>query len=565
MIASPRKRIITILASAVIPVALIAGVLAARARFSPDQVKHFLSRAETCSLWLNLLLLGISLWLLRDLIMGALRKISPGDLKKLGIILLLALAVRVCFAPETHRLYYDEDIYLSIAQNMVHSGRAVATDFGTFRWDDYECRQWFLNKQPSALPAIISVVFFITGAEERWASWLIVLLSTMTPLLIYFLTGLLFNDRAALWAALAAALVPLSIIWSKVPSAETATVFFMLLTMLLTALYCRRGGSALLGAMLFSLSFTVQFRPEGVLFIPVICILLAGAHRMMLQDLEEKKSLLLWFLFCMFMAAHLLHLLHFINEPWGATGGGKFGLQYCAKNLKDNLGFFVVNREFPLILSLCACLGLFFGTRGDRRERFVLFAWITAFFLPYIFFYAGSYRYGVDVRFALHILPPVIILAGLGLAMCAERLRSYFREPRMGQYLAFLLLFTFYLSIPFIRTVHEESWQARWDHDFIIREANKLPRDAIVFFHSPYIVIQNCKRGAAQTYLGFDPGIVDLIFQCSDHVYFYLDYWGYDPELVSHFQYFFKHFEMTPVVRERMYDREYIIYQIRRK
>jgi len=564
-ISTRKKSTLSFLAAFLAACVFLAIACMAQKRFSYDQVKNFLAFSEAWVLWLNIFLIALSLWRLRERILEAYRRITRDHLKKLGLIIFMALAVRLFIAPDTHRLYFDEDIYLSIAQNMVCTQRTIATDFGTYRWDDYECRAWFLNKQPNALPALLSLVFFVFGANEASASLFILVLSTLTPLLIYFLTRVLFDGRSALWAALAAALLPLAVIWARVPSTETAAAFFMLLTMILVALYRREGGMRLLAAMLFTISFTVQFRPEGVLFIIAAAVLLADTRRRLLRDCGESGFAVIWFFFCLIQAFHALHMLHFIHEPWGVKEGGKFGLQYAAKNLKDNLLFFLVNREIPLLYSIAAFLGLFFGTRKTRLERLTLFAWVTAFFLPYVFFYAGSYRYGVDVRFALHIMPPVMIFTGLGLRSAADMLTARFQDPMVSRYVATAVLLTFITFMPFIRTVHEESWQARWDHDFIVSEVKKLPRDAIVFYHSPYIIILNCQRGAAQTFLGFDEALVDLVFQCSDHVYYAFDYWTYDPELMNHFQYYAKHFEMTPVVREKMYDREYVIFRITRK
>ncbi len=40
--------------------------------------------------------------------------------------------------------------------------------------------------------------------------------------------------------------------------------------------------------------------------------------------------------------------------------------------------------------------------------------WFVLFWGIFLFFYAGSYRYGADVRFALLSFMPLAVLAGIG-------------------------------------------------------------------------------------------------------------------------------------------------------
>jgi hypothetical protein len=48
---------------------------------------------------------------------------------------------------------------------------------------------------------------------------------------------------------------------------------------------------------------------------------------------------------------------------------------------------------------------------GALRERLTLFGYFLAFWLVFLFFYAGSYNYGADVRYSLMTFVPIAILA----------------------------------------------------------------------------------------------------------------------------------------------------------
>jgi hypothetical protein len=546
-----------------LPCIMALGAWKIKSGLSPFQLKEFLGQSEPPLLWLNLFLLALGLWLSREALIRAAGNPGRPVLIKLGLIILLALVLRTLVAPHTHHLYYDEDIYMNIAHNMVADGKAVATDYGTYRWDDYFCRESFMNKQPNAHPALVSVIFMILGVNERWAFFLNIILSSLTPLLLFFLARLLYDDRIALWAAFFFTLIPVAIVWSASTSTEPPMVFFITLTFLLLACFSRDHDFRVLFAAAMSLTYAVQFRPEGVILLPLAFLFLLIFDRQAFEHLQELRFTLIWMLVCFLMAQHALHLTAFIHDDWGALGRDKFSTAYLAKNVKDNLSFFIQNREFPVVFTLFAITGLT-AFRAKWREKLFVLIWCGFASLPFLFFYAGSFKYGVDVRFSLFVLPPVCILCSLGMDFTRRVLSHFLSTPHVGAHLALFVAIVFLPHLPFIRTVHEEAWSARFDHDFIVREAKKLPFDAVVFCHCPYIVV-TAGRGALHTHYGSDNYRVDEVFGLTNNVYFYRDYWCYAPLNKCDFDYFSEHFEMTPVATERLYDREYTLYRIKKK
>jgi hypothetical protein len=546
-----------------LPCIMALGAIKIKAGLSLFQMKDFLAHSEPPLLMLNLLLLILGLWLSRGAIMRAAGNLERTVLMKLCLIILLALALRTFVAPHTHRLYFDEDIYMSVAHNMVEDGKAVVTDFGTFRWDDYYCHESFMNKQPNAYPALVSVIFTIFGVNERWAILLNIILSSLTCLLLFLLARLFYDERIGLWAAFFFALFPVHVVWSASTSTEPPMVFFIVLAFFLLACFCRERDFNTLFAAAMTLSYAVQFRSEGVILLLPALLFLLLFDRHFLEHVKEFRFTLIWMLLCFFMAHHALFLGAFIHDDWGAMGKNKFGPEYLVKNACDNLSFFVQNREFPLVFSLFALAGFMGEMRKWREKSFIIF-WVVILSLPFLFFYAGSFKYGVDVRFSLFILPPVGILCALGMSMARKSLSRLFLTEHLGSYLALFIAIVFLPHIPFIRTVHEEAWSARFDHDFIVREAQKLPLDAIVFSHCPYVIV-TAGRGALHDHFGSNSERVEEVFSLTENVYFYRDYWCYDPLNGDDFGYFSRSFIMVPVATEKLYDREYTLYRIRRK
>ena len=110
----------------------------------------------------------------------------------------------------------------------------------------------------------------------------------------------------------------------------------------------------------------------------------------------------------------LPHFLHFIavgGQSWGAEGA-KFSVDYFWNNLAVNGPYYLNNGGFPVLLSALALIGLVFS-RTDLKFRLLMAVWFFLFW-GLLFFYAGSYHYGADVRFALVTFMPLSVLAGLG-------------------------------------------------------------------------------------------------------------------------------------------------------
>lgn len=560
------KSMLNLVLIILIPVLLLIYVRWIRATIPDDHLKNILKSTETLALWLNLFLAAIGLWAGRERILAHIKSISLSSRRKIIIIFLVALLLRAFFAPYTHRLYFDEDLYLNIAQHMVYDGRAVGANFGVFLWDNYVSYDDFLNKQPNAYPALVSIFFMIFGVHEIVATILSIFLSSLTVIVLFLFVTLLYGEAIALWASLFLSLVPVAVVYATTTSTETPLAFFIILTMYLFALFAKDPSSdfRVACAAFFTLAFAAQFRPEAVILFALVFLFLVLFDRRLFDDLRDMRMVLIWLPFGILIAHHCLHVLGFMHENWGAVNQDKFGVAYVSGNLKDNLRFFVKNREFPLAFTLCAIIGLFSYIR-KWKEKLLIASWFVIFFIPYLFFYAGSYNYGVDVRFSLMMLCPVSILCALGMGKVREALERLIPGSRPAPYLAALLILLFIPHMPYIRDVHEESWDARLDHDFIISEARNLPRDAVIFTCSPYVIVLGPKRSALQSYFAEDDKMVDKVFSMTDHVYYYREYWSYAPVTRHNYEYFRQKFAMEPLSSVEFFQRDYTLYRIWKK
>jgi hypothetical protein len=251
---------------------------------------------------------------------------------------------------------------------------------------------------------------------------------------------------------------------------------------------------------------------------------------------------------------HIWHFFAMSGQSWGASGA-KFSTVFFPNNLTVNGFYFLNNKEFPILFTLLALVGLaawkgrpgWGGEKIGPRGVSLILLWFLLFWGIFLFFYAGSYKYGADVRFALVCFMPLAVLAGLGgdalrewvaggeYAPKGEReaaagggrpgLRTVYRRP-FAALLILLLLFCWLKFVPLVRLVGQEAWGARYDHKYSHEFIKKIPNRSIVVTHIPTMFLL-WGQNAIQSYAGINnPDLIrDLMNRYNGHVYFHQSYW----------------------------------------
>jgi hypothetical protein len=251
---------------------------------------------------------------------------------------------------------------------------------------------------------------------------------------------------------------------------------------------------------------------------------------------------------------HIWHFFAMSDQSWGASGA-KFSTSFFPNNLTVNGFYFLNNKGFPVLFTLLALAGLaaWKGRPGRGGEEIgpgsvsLILLWFLLFWGIFLFFYAGSYKYGADVRFALVCFMPLAVLAGLGgdalrkwvaggedapkgegeAAAGGGRpgLRTVYRRP-FAALLILLLLFCWLKFVPLVRLVGQEAWGARYDHKYSHEFIRKIPNRSIVVTHIPTMFLL-WGQNAIQSYAGINnPDLIrDLMTRYNGHVYFHKNYW----------------------------------------
>lgn len=436
---------------------------------------------------------------------------------------LIGLLVVGVLPPRTHRIYYDEDIYQNVAQNILWHGRAEMCNEGVIAHGVFECRDSEYNKEPNAFPFLLSLLFRLTGVREAASHFLNHVLFAVGVLASYWVGLLLFDDRrVAMGAGILFLLTPMNLLWGATVAAEPGAAAAAGVAMVAWLLFLRET-RLVTGAMAAgATALAVQWRPESILLIALV-----GVVTIVLEPnrLRRRELYIVALLLFVLLLPHLAHLWVVRGEGWGVSEGGKFSWTYVADNLKTNAAFYFEGNEHPICFTLLAVLGLVVG--GRWKEKSSLLFWFLLFFGVFIPFHAGSYRYGADVRFSLLSFMPLAILGGWGLGWLAEKIEC--RNPASRWLAAVPLLAVIYCFsgyLPLVRSIGAEAWAARADHDIAKDLLEQVPSDSMVLTHNPGM-LQVMGQSATQTSIATtNPTKVDHYFrQFAGGVYFHYNFW----------------------------------------
>ena len=502
--------------------------------FSRGEITNVLKKWIPWGLRVNFFLLIISIAICyRDL-----WNLARQFLNRKGVLLVLlfvlAFSMTSFVVPRTHRIYYDEDIYANVGQNIALTNQTGYCNYGTFEYGEYFPHWISYNKEPSGWPFLISLMFQMFGTNELYAFLLNNLFFAIGALVAFFITWHLTESYFTSYlAGLAFSLIPHNLIWSNTAAAEPSAALFAGLTVLPLIVFLKtRQGRYLFFASLM-IPFACQMRPESLFVVPLaLAVLLVISP----GTFADRKLWTFTLLTTLFLLPHVLHFYAVSGHSWGAQGS-KFSLEFLGNNLSTNGMYYLNNRHFPILLTILAALGLF-CSRNLIKWRLLLLCWFLLFWGIFIFFYAGSYQYGADVRFAVVSFMPLSILAGMGGGWIRDRLvagcwildagnsEKTSRRALASALVVLLMVFAVLKFIPLVSRVGQEAWGSRYDHKYAKEFIGKIPKRSMILTQNPTMLLL-WNQNAIQTYAGIDNAdlIKDLMKKYQGHVYFHYNYW----------------------------------------
>jgi len=476
-----------------------------------------------------------------------------------SLVLVFSFLLVFFVAPRTHRIYYDENIYLHIGQSIAYTNKAQMVNFGEIKYGELIVNQGEYNKQPNAYPVLLSVFYRIFGLSENLSFLVNNIFYILSTFVIFSIGFLLFKSfKIGIYAGLIYSVLPQNILWHNTTSVEPTNTFFISFTILIFIIYLQTKSFPILLLTGLSACFASQFRMESILIFPLIFLIL------LIKDtryLKEPKLYYIIPLVLILMLPHAIHIYCYHSHPWGASQA-KYSLSYIDNNLKTNGLFFFKNKDHPLILTIFFIFGLI--STSLFRERMEILIWFLFFWGVFLFFYAGSYYYGADIRFVLMAYPAFSILAGAGLSSLDDILGNIVRRKDV---IALTFIFIAFISfLPKARTVGQEAWAARADHKYAKIMAKYLPEDSIVFTHNPNMFLFWGKSSAQASILaGYDHvGLKNLKGRFPGGIYFHFNFWCNvsDPLQRSFCNNILKKFSHKEILRFKEREYSYVLYKI---
>jgi hypothetical protein len=378
---------------------------------------------------------------------------------------------------------------------------------------------------------------------------------------LYLLVFFLFSDRvAAFFAALLLALTPEQLLWSATAAAEPSASLACIAALLAAACFVRSRSTVSLAGTAVAAAYAVQFRPESFLIVPVVALLLWQRAR------DEFTRPRLWWAGLLLLALTAIHVAHMVavrNEGWGTTQD-RMSLAYAAANLRVNGWFYLTDARFPMTCTLLAIQGLS-GRRAEPGRLAMTFHFLLFFGIA-LLFYAGSYDYGADIRYSLATYPPMMILAGLGMARLVrgiERLAP--RLPASAALTAVVVFQFLWWYSPVVRSTADGAWAARADVQFARSLVPGLRGNSYVLTHNPGMFqVWGVNAGQMSLAVTNPAYLDDLAARFTDGVYLHWNFWCNVQDRVQR-EFCAKVLDLRPgePVREyRERDQHYILYRL---
>jgi len=349
---------------------------------------------------------------------------------------------------------------------------------------------------------------------------------------------------------------------------EPSAALFAGLTILCMLLFIKTRSRATLFLCAAVAAFAIQFRPESVMILMVAGLLLLLYGR---DELQRGRFYLVAAIFFVIIIPHIVHLYAVKDLGWGGSGP-KLSFEHFKSNINVNTLFYIRNMRFPAIFTIFFLLGLVLNNRGAFEQmlkpKLVVMIWFLLFWGIFIFFYAGSYNYGADVRFSLLSYMPFSLLAGKGACVITTLLRKRFSRLSSIYAVTAVVLLSFLSFMPRLRAITQEAWAARADHRYAQEMAELLPPDSVVLTHNPNMFLLWGKNAAQASLATEQKSYFTRFFgRYKGGIFFHYNFWCNvnDPLQNSFCTNILDWYECTEVKTFQEKEYRFVLYRVERK
>jgi len=405
-------------------------------------------------------------------------KLSRKTWLLLLLIFLIGAIIRVFVFPHFHLMYIDEPWYMEMAKNMNQGNGPVVCEY--IGYDN--C---YMPFKPPCWPFLLSITQLIFGLGSVPALYMATVIGSLSIILVFFLSYLVFNEKTALWASFFLALTPIHIIWSNSAETNSISVFFVLASLILFLISVK--SKRILASLFPLLMFTMLVRFENMILIGIFILLFPYKK---IQKFIDNN---VWLLFILLLAPIVI-MESIVHEYLRYS---TFTLAHYYLPLLDFLQAASFNYMFLILSTLCIY--------SKKKIRTVLISFIS-FFIIYLPIFSEDRMVLVPSVF-------LMILAAQGI----ESLLTEFKfknHIRVAFALVFLVFFTFSL-------VSERTQLNKYKNNMLETEAAAqiAQIDGYIIIESPTII--NSISDAKTISTAYSLAHPEVIQELTDVYYFY--------------------------------------------
>ena len=400
-------------------------------------------------------------------------------------VLSLSFILRLCFIK--HEVFFDEPIYLNVAQNMFYHHQPGGTLQGTKLLADIIVPY----NRPGGHSFLIQLLYLIFGESDNSALLLNPFLGTISVGVFFlFVYGVLNSVVVAFIGGMLLCFFPIHMVYCGSVSSEVPSLFFSLTAFLSLVLYARTRKTGLLYLALSSAICGVYVRPENLLLFPfLILVLLYFVKEGMLPRTKIGDL-------CFFLIVLLLPLLVTLPsmriEEFAANNGQFWSFRIFCQHLAINGKYLVDGYYLPQIYILLSILGGYFLLRCYGMLFAVALLYFLASFISYSGHYAGIFAY--SNRYFFFGIIPVCLFASAGFnfisVLCGRKWG--------GVISGFLLLILIAASFTSTQRLYGRLFKHTDGREYaaLLQAGRKLSDKDYVVTMEPYIVVSAWNKKA---------------------------------------------------------------------
>ena len=438
-------------------------------------------------------------------------------------IVFVFLLVELLLVQPTQQLYNDEFIHMSIAKGILYDNSIGICSFSS----PLHCVTGTsgLFQQPTGWAMMLSVVFALAGVSFGSAYALVLALSALSIILVFYIARMLLDDwNVALVSSLLFAATPIFLTYSRSLVLDTPELTMMLLGVALLLTYLRRRDSIVGVAAAAALAYTTIMKVDAIVVVPIVAtVVLLGLYSSSLKRKGWKRRMVLTAGVAVLFGALVVPQLAFLYNSWNANSFGaasmqsRFSVSNFISNLPQNVefwyggfgsivfgrGYYTYNIEYPTTYAALAVIGFAFLAYARRwRVAALLVVWFGVVFAFYTAYYAGGalYSAGDDIRYFMSAFPAVAMLAAFGTVESAKAIANRLPargKPRrkydwsalaLGALLVVVMLDPVYDFAVFVHKPPQDIYPfaaERFDQQFIMANYQKIPNGCFVLTYKP--------------------------------------------------------------------------------